>query len=72
MFLGKIIEFLKTEVFKSAQLLLVIPTIKQTKTFFRKTTTGNTLSRNIIPHVSGEKTDQTNMVEVAKDFKGGN
>ena len=54
------------------KLLAVFLTKNLLKTFFRNTPIEERLNRHIILQIHYGKTNQPNMVEVVKDFKGGN
>ena len=71
------------EVTKLAKLLLVLPATNATsersfsamkfiKTYLRSTTSGNRLSHCFLLHVHCKKTDQLNMIEIAKELVGDN
>ena len=69
------------EVTKLAKLLLVLPAtnatskrsfsaMKRIKTYLRSTTSGNRLNHCMLLHVHCKKTDQLNMIEIAKELVG--
>ena len=46
--------------------------MKRIKTYLRSTTSGNRLNHCMLLHVHCKKTDQLNMIEIAKEFVGDN
>ena len=71
------------EITKLAKLFLVLSatsatsersfsTMKRIKTYLRNTTRGNRLNHCMLLHVHCKKTDQLNMIEIAKEVIGDN
>ena len=76
-------KILLPKVTKLAKLLLVLPAtsatsersfsaVKPIKTYLRSTASGNRLNHCMLLHVHCKKTDQLNMIEIAKEFVGDN
>ena len=76
-------KILLPEVTKLAKLFLVLPAtnatsdrsfsaMKRIKTYLRNTTSGNRLNHCMLLHVHCKKTDQLNMIEIAKEVIGDN